>query len=121
MRIDWSENNAFYSVNMSSERLQDLTPGWMLYRADVAIPNSTGKDTPVTFKLGCMFGQECEIWINGTMYFSKKMETDDYFSRIEVDFNSKGADSLQITILLKTSGGKAGINGRDSDICIVCG
>ena len=122
MRIDWSENNAFYSVNMSSERLQEgLLPGWMFYRADVAIPNSAGKNVPIKFLLGAAVGLECEIWINGTKYFSGQYEKDDYFVNTEINFESNGAESFQISILLKTSGGKAGINGRDNEISIVCG
>ena len=121
IRIDWSENNAFVSVNMSSERLQDLEPGWMLYRADIAIPNSAGKDVPATVKLGSAKYLECEIWINGKKYSSDKYETDTGVIMPEISFHTGGAENVQITILLKTGGGKAGLNGRDKEISIVCG
>ena len=120
-KIDWSENNALVSVNMSSERLQDLEPGWMLYRADAAIPNSAGKETPGVFIAGFTRCHECEIWINGELCYSHKSEQDEGVRMPEVKFNTKGADSLQFTILLKSFGGKAGLNGRDRDVSIVLG
>lgn len=122
VKIDWSENNAYVSVNMSSERLQDgLKPGWMLYRADLSIPNSAGKDVPAVFRLGLALYKKCEIWIGDKLCYSNKLEKDEYVGKTDVEFRTGGAESIRITILLETSGGKAGINGRDSDISVVFG
>ena len=117
-KIDWSDNNEFLALNMSSERFQNLQPGWMLYRTEIDIPNSAGKNTSAVFQLGRSRYKECEIWVNGELLFSRKTEQDETFGLTEVEFKTKGAATLQITILLNTSGGLAGINGRDSEIGI---
>ncbi|MBQ6473841.1 MAG: DUF4982 domain-containing protein [Victivallales bacterium] len=118
-QIDWSENNAFVSVNMSSERFQDgLQPGWMLYRADIAIPNSSGKECNAVFRPGLLRCHACEIWVNGEKRFEKETERDEYLGKAAVEFPTGGADVLQVTILLNTFGGRAGVNGRDSEISI---
>lgn len=119
MRIDWSENNAFIAVNMSSERFQNgLQPGWMLYRADVAIPCSAGKDCTGSFCLGLAKYKTCEIWINGECLFTDLKEADETVRNIQVPLRTGGTDLLRITVLLQTSGGKAGMNGRDREICL---
>ena len=120
IRIDWSENNAYVNVNMSSERYQDdLQPGWMLYRAELCIPNSAGKDTPAHMQSGLGKYKNCEIWVNGEMLLQHANESEEIVAVPSVDFTTKGAETLYITILLETSGGKAGLNGRDRDISII--
>ena len=122
IRIDWSENNAYVNVNMSSERYQDdLQPGRMLYRAELCIPNSAGKDTPAHMQSGFGKYKNCEIWINGEMLLQHTNESEEIVAVPSVDFTTKGAETLYITILLETSGGRAGLNGRDKDISIILG
>ena len=118
IKIDWSENNAFLALNMSSERFQLLQPGWMLYRTEIELSNSAEKNVHAVFRLGRARGKECEIWVNGKLLFSRKTEQDETFGVTEVEFDTQGASSLLLTVLLETSGGVAGINGRDAEIGI---
>ena len=117
-KIEWSENNAFLSVNMATERFQnDLQPGWMFYQTEIAIPNSAGKNCHAVFHFGRARYSECEVWVNGELHLSRKSEQDQIFGD-DVNFETKGASSLLLTILLRTSGGQAGINGRDAILSI---
>jgi beta-galactosidase len=114
--IDWGENNAYVAINMTGERFQtNLHPGWTLYRTNIKTSGTKGVNAKARFFAGLTIYRKCEVWVNGKLLMTDE-NPESKWRAVNIEFFTEGKEQQEITLLLFTAGGKAGINGRDAKI-----